>query len=92
MDNKIEITKEDLNQNIIDNDSEFWGLSNEEKADNEKRVKNGKAEIKPIGCGQSLNWATMEDCSEEVIKKLKEDSLKDDFYSDSIELFDKLAK
>ena len=92
MDNKIEITKEDLNQNIIDNDSEFWGLSNEEKADNEKRVKNGKAEIKPIGCGQSLNWATMEDCSEEVIKQLKEDSLKDDFYSDSIELFDKLAK
>ena len=90
-DKKIEIKREDLNQKI-ENDEEFWGLSNEEKNENEKRKKESKVQIKPIGCGQQLNWNTMEDCSEEIIKKLKENLLKDDDYFKSIEIFEKLAE
>lgn len=88
----IEIKKEDLNQNKINNDSEFYGLSDEEIIENERRKKDMKIQIKPIGCGRKINWSQMEDCSEEVIKQLKENLLKDDDYSKSIEIFEKLAK
>lgn len=88
---KIEIKREDLNRGI-EKDAEFWGLSKEEENENERRKKEIKVQIKPIGCGQKLNWNTMEDCSEEVIKKLKENLLKDDDYFKSIEIFEKLAE
>ena len=68
------------------------GLTPEEKNINAKRKLEGKAEIKPIGCGNKLNWAEMEDCTEKVLKILKENSLENDYYTDSFDYYDKLKK
>ena len=68
------------------------GLTPEEKNINAKRKLEGKAEIKPIGCGNKLDWAQMEDCTEKVLKILKENSLENDYYTDSFDYYDKLKK
>ena len=81
------------NRNPLDSDyyDEFTGLTKNEKIENEKREKNGKIKISPIGCGKQLQWNEMEDCSEEVIKKLKEISV-DDYYSGILNISDKFQK
>ena len=81
------------NRNPLDSDyyDEFTGLTKNEKIENEKREKNGKIKISPIGCGKELEWNEMEDCSEEVIKKLKEISV-DDYYSGILNISDKFQK
>ena len=81
------------NTNPLDSDyyDEFTGLTKNEKIENEKREKNGKIKISPIGCGKQLQWNEMEDCSEEVIKKLKEISV-DDYYSGILNISDKFQK
>ena len=70
-------------------DKQIRGLTEEEKALNPKRKLEGKAEIKPIGCGNQLNWKEMEDCTESVLEFLKKDSLKDEYYIDSLEYYDR---
>ena len=73
------------------NDNEFYGLTKEEKNQNQKRIKNGEILINPLGCGKRCNWSEMEDCSEEVIKQLKEISI-DDYDSGIFNISDKYNK
>ena len=81
------------NRNPLDSDyyDEFIGLTKNEKIENKIREKNGKIKISPIGCGRQIGWNEMEDCSEEVIKKLKEISV-DDYYSGLLNISDKYQK
>ena len=71
-------------------DKEIKGLTEEEKALNPKRKLEGKAEIKPIGCGNQLNWKEMEDCTESVLEFLKKEPLKDEYYTDSLDYYDRM--
>jgi len=64
---------------------EFVGLTKEENLENLEREKKGKIKINPLGCGRELNWNEMEDCSEEVISKLKEISI-DDYHSGLLDI------
>ena len=80
---------EDRNRGI---DTSQTGISEEEKKQNPLRKLTGKAEIKPVGCGRQLDWALMEDCTESVLKLLQEDSLENDYYSDTFNYYDKLKK
>ena len=68
-----------------------YGLTKKENLENEKREKEGKIKINPVGCGRKLNWAEMEDCSEEVISKLKEIAI-DDYYSGLLDISEKYNK
>ncbi len=70
---KIRImTSENSTENYGD-DNEFCGLTSEEINENKSREIQGKVKISPKGCGMSLNWNQMEDCSEQVIQMLKKD-------------------
>ena len=80
---------EDRNREI---DTSQTGISEEEKKQNPLRKLKGKAEIKPVGCGRQLDWAQMEDCTESVLKLLQENSLENDYYSDTFNYYDKLKK
>ena len=71
-------------------DKGIKGLTEEEKALNPKRKLEGKAEIKPIGCGNQLNWKEMEDCTESVLEFLKKEPLKDEYYTDSLDYYDRM--
>jgi hypothetical protein len=82
--NRIRATK----KNFYD---EFIGLTEKENLENVEREKDGKVKIKPFGCGKELNWAEMEDCSEEVISKLKEIAI-DDYYSGLLDISEKFNK
>ena len=75
--------------NNIENDDEFIGLTRKENIENEKREKNGMIKITPVGCGRELNWDEMEDCSNEVIEKLKEIAV-DDYYSGLMKVSNKI--
>ena len=70
---KIRITINEYNSNNYGEDNEFYGLTQKEKELNIIREKEGKIKINPKGCGKNLNWAEMEDVSDEVIKKLKKE-------------------
>ena len=100
--NKVVINFEDSEKDLNDlknlkrkrrlpDDEEFYGLTDREEDENEEREKKGKILIKPIGCGKESSWKEMEDCSEEVIKKLKEISV-DDYYSKLLDISDSLNK
>ena len=80
--------KQRKKKNLYD---EFIGLTKKENLENEEREKEGKIKIKPFGCGRELNWKEMEDCSEEVISKLKEISI-DDYYSGLLDISEKFNK
>ena len=73
------------------NEDEFIGLTKKEKIENEERKKNGKIKINPLGCGRNLDWKEMEDCSDEVIKKLKEIAV-DDYYSGLLKINEEIKK
>jgi len=79
------------NNNDVFNEDEFIGLTTKEKKENEEREKNGKIKINPLGCGRQLDWKEMEDCSDEVIEKLKEISV-DDYYSGLLKINEKINK
>ena len=79
------------NMNNMYNEDEFIGLTRSEQLENEKREKDGLIKINPLGCGRELNWKEMEDCSDEVIEKLKEISV-DDYYSGLLNISDKIKK
>ena len=79
------------NMNNVYNEDEFIGLTKTEQLENEKREKDGLIKINPLGCGRELNWKEMEDCSDEVIEKLKEISV-DDYYSGLLNISDKIKK
>ena len=83
----IEVKKEE--EEI--NEDEFIGLTKKEKIENEEREKNGKIKINPLGCGRNLDWKEMEDCSDEVIKKLKEIAV-DDYYSGLLKINEEIKK
>ena len=68
------------NSSMIQNDDEFIGLTKIEIDENNKREEKGMIKINPLGCGMQLNWNEMEDCSDEVIEKLKEISV-DDYHA-----------
>ena len=55
-------------------DTEFVGLTEEEKKFNEGD-RGGKSKIYPQGCGLNLDWSTMEDVTDEINKKVTEISL-----------------
>ena len=79
------------NNNNNDNEDEFIGLTKKEIKENEEREKNGKIKINPLGCGRKLDWKEMEDCSDEVIEKLKEIAV-DDYYSGLLKINDDFKK
>ena len=88
-DKKFTIEKvNELGDNNFGFDLEFFGLTEEEKKENEERKLKRKVMIKPVGCGNNLRWDEMEDCSKEVIQKLKESSLEDDYFSQSIGFYE----
>jgi hypothetical protein len=55
-------------------DTEFVGLTEEEKKFNEGD-RGGKSKINPQGCGRNLDWSKMEDVTDEINKKVTEISL-----------------
>lgn len=55
-------------------DTEFVGLTEEEKKFNEGN-RGGKSKIYPQGCGNNLDWTKMEDVTDEINKKVTEISL-----------------
>ena len=69
----ISTVKEDTNINV-GQDSEFYGLTDEEKEMNKTRGKD-KSLITPKGCGQQLNWSTMEYVTDMVNKQIRENFL-----------------
>ena len=77
--------------NNIENDNEFFGLTEKETNENIKRNKKGLVLIKPLGCGRELNWNEMEDCSDEVIEKLKEIAV-DDYHAGILKISDEMKK
>ena len=89
-DDKDEIFNDEEEYKYI-NDNEFYGLTEKEESENKKKIKNGEITIKPLGCGKRCNWSEMEDCSEEVIKQLKEISI-DDYDSGVFNISDKYNK
>ena len=78
--------------NISEDDYEFIGLTQNEKVENIKREKEEKKLISPVGCGNYLNWNKMEDCTKEVIEKLKKECLDDDYYSKYVEMTNNLSE
>ena len=86
---QMNINQQDFN--IIENEDEFTGLTKKEIIENKEREKNGKIKINPLGCGRNLDWKEMEDCSDEVIEKLKVIS-PDDYYSGFLKINDKIKK
>ena len=72
---KIEVlTNEKTKEMDAGTDSEFVGLTEEEKKFNEGN-RGGKSKSYPQGCGASLNWTQMEDVTDEINKKVTEISL-----------------
>ena len=88
--NIINIRIDNLGDKRSDYDNEFVGLTEAEKDENLKRALDNKIPIKAVGCGNYLNWSQMEDVSETIIKKLKENMLDEDYYSDFLDISDKL--
>jgi len=87
--NKVIISSKTIRNKIKRKGDEFISLTEEEKIENLKREKEGKIAIKPLGCGRKLNWKKMEDCTEEVISKLKEICI-DDYYSSLLDISENL--
>ena len=79
------------NSMIVQNDDEFIGLTQKEIDENIKREEKGMTKINPLGCGMQLNWDEMEDCSDEVIEKLKEISI-DDYHAGLLKISDEMKK
>jgi len=88
--NQNNMVLNEMNNNV-ENDDEFIGLTRKENIENEKREKNGMIKITPVGCGRELNWCEMEDCSNEVIEKLKEIAV-DNYYSGLMKVSNKFNK
>ena len=84
----VELKDEGSNDKDLNYD-EFYGLTEKEKEENILRKQKRMKEINPLWCGKVLSWSEMEDCSEEMIKKLQEDSLKDDYNSGFFNFYDK---
>ena len=68
------LTNEKTKEMDAGTDSEFVGLTEEEKQFNEGN-RGGKSKIYPQGCGASLDWTQMEDVTDEINKKVTEISL-----------------
>ncbi len=68
------LTNEKTKEMDAGTDSEFVGLTEEEKQFNEGN-RGGKSKIYPQGCGASLDWTQMEDVTDQINKKVTEISL-----------------
>ena len=68
------LTNEKTKEMDAGTDSEFVGLTEEEKQFNEGN-RGGKSKIYPQGCGASLDWRQMEDVTDQINKKVTEISL-----------------
>ena len=66
-------TLSDASDKDAGQDSEFVGLTEEEKKLNMNR--NGKCLIQPQGCGRQLDWTKMEDVTDLINKKITEISM-----------------
>lgn len=73
-------TLSDASNKDAGQDSEFVGLTEEEKILNQNR--NGKCQIQAQGCGRNLDWTTMEDVTDTVNKQITEISM--DFYDNKV--------
>ena len=62
------ITLDDKKADDMGQDTEHYGLFPDEIEKNKNR--SGKSQIMPRGCGNSLDWSTMEDVTDEITKKL----------------------
>jgi GTPase SAR1 family protein len=69
--NNLTIQKTDVNQPETFRSTEFLGLTNEEIQMNNSLRNEGKVEIKPIGCGNWINWKEMEDVTEAINETLQ---------------------
>jgi len=68
---KLTIFNNDIEQKNIMKGKEFSGLLKSEASENNKRNKNGKHIIEPLGCGNYITWGEMEDVTEYVNDILK---------------------
>jgi GTP-binding protein EngB required for normal cell division len=66
-------TLSDASDKDAGKDSEFVGLTEEEKQLNLNR--NGKSLIQPQGCGRQLDWTKMEDVTDTINKRITEISM-----------------
>ena len=66
-------TLSDASDKDAGQDSEFVGLTEEEKQLNLNR--NGKSLIQPQGCGRQLDWTKMEDVTDSINKRITEISM-----------------
>jgi GTP-binding protein EngB required for normal cell division len=66
-------TLSDASDKDAGQDSEFVGLTEEEKKLNMNR--NGKCLIQPQGCGRQLDWTKMEDVTDSINKRITEISM-----------------
>jgi len=76
-----------------ENDSEFVGLTETERQQNIVLEKIGKTKISPVGCGKSFKWndSLVNDCTDEIIRKLNEISISD-YDSGVIKIADSLGE
>lgn len=74
IDDNLRIEEKQVNsQEIRFSDTELVGLSDAEKKMNETRGTKDKKMIQPRGCGRQSEWDKMQDVTEEMEKKLKEE-------------------
>jgi len=71
--------KENVNSTPSENDREIKGLTEDEKRKNIVLEREGKVKISPVGCGKSFQWNDnlVDDCTDEIIRKLNEISITD---------------
>ncbi len=74
-------------------DSEFVGLTETEKQRNIDLERKGKTKISPVGCGKQFKWndSLVNDCTDEIIRKLNEISISD-YDSGVIKIADSLGE
>ena len=94
---KYENKKIIINHEEINNENKFrgngpriiGGLKEEEEEKNISLRKNGKQEIKALGCGAALKWDEMEDMTKFVLDSLKEKPVSD-YDSDVLKIAEKI--
>jgi hypothetical protein len=76
---KIKIICDEKENKDFGNDSEIVGLTEEEKQKNIILEREGKTKISPVGCGKNFKWNDnlVDDCTEEIVRKLNEISVSD---------------
>lgn len=70
----------DAEKKDMGKDTEQVGLFPEEVEENKKRNYEGKHQITPLGCGNTIDWTKMEDVTDEINKRLVKINVDPDIY------------